>query len=277
MRLHFWYVNLRNERGVLSFSRTVCVHVCSSLTLWEEFLHRVYSGATYAFRKAFCCDWMWYRNNPDGHRGGVNTFYSLCIFEGTSCIGGIVGVRLSVKCKQIPRTSDPCSGPTGLASENVERSRLGHSLEKMWFSFGRSGSCGMQDAGNISFWKISCWHFWVWDMQRGSQAHGVWFEPTDKQPFPVRGAAPRRRAASLLFILANVKDTARDLSWRSYQQSVISYDFITNCKRLESVSITPWDSISSRPTGQRTGLLQLSVNISACSRSPRSGRPHIIS
>lgn len=77
MRLHFWYVNLRNERGVLSFSRTVCVHVCSSLTLWEEFLHRVYSGATYAFRKAFCCDWMWYRNNPDGHRGGVNTFYSL--------------------------------------------------------------------------------------------------------------------------------------------------------------------------------------------------------
>lgn len=170
MRLHFWYVNLRNERGVLSFSRTVCVHVCSSLTLWEEFLHRVYSGATYAFRKAFCCDWMWYRNNPDGHRGGVNTFYSLCIFEGTSCIGGIVGVRLSVKCKQIPRTSDPCSGPTGLASENVERSRLGHSLEKMWFSFGRSGSCGMQDAGNISFWKISCWHFWVWDMQRGSQA-----------------------------------------------------------------------------------------------------------
>lgn len=112
MRLHFWYVNLRNERGVLSFSRTVCVHVCSSLTLWEEFLHRVYSGATYAFRKAFCCDWMWYRNNPDGHRGGVNTFYSLCIFEGTSCIGGIVGVRLSVKCKQIPRTSDSCSGPT---------------------------------------------------------------------------------------------------------------------------------------------------------------------
>lgn len=57
-----------------------------------------------------------------------------------------MGVRLSVKCKQIPRTSGSCSGPTGLASENVERSRSGHSLEKMWFSFGGSGSCGTQDA-----------------------------------------------------------------------------------------------------------------------------------
>lgn len=100
--------------------------------VWTLFIACVYLRALPVSEESWVCVWAWNVNRSPGPR--------------------------------IPALDPPVSLQKTLSAADWD------SLEKMWFSFGRSGSCGMQDAGNISFWKISCWHFWVWDVQRGSQA-----------------------------------------------------------------------------------------------------------